>query len=152
MCGTYCETPSSDCLVILNYNISPSLEPYWRKKNFVTRSLYCRPVKGASGGLCGLASLYQALENTILTASQLLQYSYLSMRAALAAEMGTNSTQAAALSDSALLDQFYACEYYFSIMFDCHQIILIFNDFYLLNYSIQNVIYSTLTSKAADLF
>jgi hypothetical protein len=32
------------------------------------------------------------------------------MRAAIAEEMGTNSTATATLTDSALLDQFYACK------------------------------------------
>lgn len=67
-------------------------------------------MRGPSGGLCGLASLYQALEDTILTVSQLKQYNYLAMRAALAAEMGINTTEAAAHNDSALLDQFYNCK------------------------------------------
>jgi hypothetical protein len=71
--------------------------------------IYSRSVQGLFGGLCGLASLYQALENTILTVSQLKQYNYMKMRATLAAEMGTNTSQTATLSDSALLDQFYAC-------------------------------------------
>jgi hypothetical protein len=56
-----------------------------------------------------VASLYQALENTILSATQLTKYSYPDMRAALAAEMGTNATETAALTDAALLDQYYAC-------------------------------------------
>jgi hypothetical protein len=57
-----------------------------------------------------VASLYQALENTILTVSQLTRYSYQGMRAALAEEMGTNATETAALTDAALLDQYYACK------------------------------------------
>jgi hypothetical protein len=69
-----------------------------------------RPVRGLSGGLCGLASLYQALENTILTVSQLTQFTYVDMRAAIAEEMGTNSSSTSTLTDSALLDQYYACK------------------------------------------
>ncbi len=65
---------------------------------------------GPSGGLCGLASLYQALENTIYTVSQLTQFTYADMRAAIAEEMGTDSTATATLTDSAILDQFYACK------------------------------------------
>jgi hypothetical protein len=57
-----------------------------------------------------MASLYQALENTIYTASQLTQLTFLDMRAAIAEEMGTNSTATATLTDSDLLDQFYACK------------------------------------------
>ena len=57
-----------------------------------------------------MASLYQALENTIYTVSQLTQLTYADMRAAIAEEMGTNFTATATLTDSALLDQFYACK------------------------------------------
>jgi hypothetical protein len=67
-------------------------------------------VIGPSGGLCGLASLYQALENTIYTVSQLTQLTYAGMRATIAEEMGINSTATTTLSDSDLLDQFYACK------------------------------------------
>ncbi len=72
--------------------------------------LFFRPVRGLSGGLCGLASLYQALENTILTVSQLTQFTYADMRAAIAEEMGTNTSSTSTLTDSALLDQYYACK------------------------------------------
>jgi len=67
-------------------------------------------VRGLSGGLCGLASLYQALENTIYTVSQLTLFTYADMRAAIAEEMGTNATATATLTDSALLEQYYACK------------------------------------------
>jgi hypothetical protein len=59
-----------------------------------------------------LASLYQALENTIFTPSELTEYSYPGMRSAISSEMGSNSSATAALSDSALLDQYNECEYY----------------------------------------
>ncbi len=57
-----------------------------------------------------MASLYQALENTIFTVSQLTQFTYAGMRATIAEEMRINSTATASLSDSDLLDQFYACK------------------------------------------
>ncbi len=69
-------------------------------------------MRGLSGGLCGLASLYQALENTIYTVSQLTLLTYADMRAAMAEEMGTNATATATLTDTALLDQYYACKLY----------------------------------------
>jgi hypothetical protein len=64
-------------------------------------------VRGPEGGLCGLASLYQALENTVLSVSQLRQYTYLAMRAALMVEIGSNSIQIAELNDAPLLDKYY---------------------------------------------
>jgi hypothetical protein len=79
-------------------------------RTFTPELILCRPVIGPSGGLCGLASLYQALENTIYSVSQLTQFTYAGMRATIAEEMGINSTATATLSDSDLLDQFYACK------------------------------------------
>jgi hypothetical protein len=76
-------------------------------------------VRGLSGGLCGLASLYQALENTIYTVSQLTLLTYADMRAAIAEEMGTNATATATLTDTALLEQYYACKLYIYIIRKC---------------------------------
>ena len=70
----------------------------------------CRPIQAPNGGLCGLASLYQALENTVCSPSELTKYSYIGMRAALSLEMESNSTATAALSDSALLDAYHDCK------------------------------------------
>jgi hypothetical protein len=76
-------------------------------------------VRGLSGGLCGLASLYQALENTIYTVSQLTLLTYGDMRAAMAEEMGSNATATATLTDTALLEQYYACKLYIYITRNC---------------------------------
>ena len=67
-------------------------------------------MQGLSGGLCGLASLYQALENTILSVSELTQFKYAEMRAIISEEMGTNSSVTASLTDATLLDQYHACK------------------------------------------
>jgi hypothetical protein len=76
-------------------------------------------VRGLSGGLCGLGSLYQALENTIYTVSQLTLLTYADMRAAIAEEMGTNATATATLTDSALLEEYYACKLCIYIIRKC---------------------------------
>ena len=69
-----------------------------------------RPVSSGTGSLCGLASLYQALENTLLTKSELSLLTYSSMRGVLAKEMSSNATLTAGLTDTALLSKFYECE------------------------------------------
>ena len=72
--------------------------------------LLFRPVLGPTGGLCGLASLYAALANTILTESELTELSYPLRRGLIAAEMNTTAEDPAALTDEDLLKQYYACK------------------------------------------
>ena len=66
-----------------------------------------RKVSGSKGSLCGLAALYRAGRDTILTLSELKLMSYDLIRDRLGGEMGLNDTKA--LSDQALLEQFYEC-------------------------------------------
>ena len=73
---------------------------------------FSRPIQSPNGGLCGLASLYQALENTVYTPSELTEFSYPGMRAAITSEIGSNSTANAGLTDSALLDAYYSCKWF----------------------------------------
>ena len=69
-----------------------------------------RKESGAKGSLCGLAALYQAARDTILTESQIKLMSYDLLRDRIGGEMGLNDTKP--LSDQALLEQFYECEKY----------------------------------------
>ena len=66
-----------------------------------------RKVSDTKGGLCGLAALYQALENTILTTSALGEMSYDAMRGRVAEELGLESQDSKSLSDEELLEWFY---------------------------------------------
>ena len=69
-----------------------------------------RKESGSKGSLCGLAALYQAARDTILTESQIKLMSYDLIRDRIGGEMGLNDTKP--LSDQALLEQFYECEKY----------------------------------------
>ena len=47
-----------------------------------------RPVAGDTGSLCGLGAYYRALEDTLLTTSQLNGFDYSSMRELISNEIG----------------------------------------------------------------
>ena len=86
----------------LNFFLSALLHPL--------EDLSGRKETGSKGSLCGLSALYQAARDTILTESQIKLMSYDILRERIGEEMGLNSTKA--LSDQALLEQFYECERY----------------------------------------
>jgi hypothetical protein len=69
-----------------------------------------RPVSAPSGGLCGLASLYLALSNTLLSQSQLTLYTYSGMRDLIGQEMLLNDSTLATLTDVQLLDNYFTCK------------------------------------------
>ena len=72
--------------------------------NFV--ELGKRPESGPTEGLCGMAALYQALFDTILTPSQLTELTNVKMREALAAEMEVGPFKYD-VPDADILDQYY---------------------------------------------
>ena len=92
-------------------SLHPTVENLNCKNPFKHHKIsFSRPIQSPNGGLCGLASLYQALENTVYTPSELTEFSYPGMRAAITSEIGSNSTATAGLTDSALLDAYYSCK------------------------------------------
>ena len=66
-----------------------------------------RKESGAKGSLCGLAALYRAGRDTILSQSELKLLSYDLLRDKIGEEMGLSDIKA--LSDQELLEQFYEC-------------------------------------------
>ena len=72
--------------------------------------LSMRDVSGGTGSLCGLAAMYQALLNTILTKSQLKKYSYDAMKAKMAEEMLKDPKSIRKTKDSDLLNDFFLCK------------------------------------------
>ena len=58
-----------------------------------------RPHSAPQGGLCGLAAVYQSLQDTILTPSQLEHFTYEDMKMELATEMKLNPSQLETLPD-----------------------------------------------------
>ena len=83
----------------LHYFLSAKLHPL--------EDLSGRKESGAKGSLCGLAALYRAGRDTLLSQSEIKLMSYDLLRERLGGEMGLEDTKA--LSDQALLEQFYEC-------------------------------------------
>ena len=73
--------------------------------------LSVREVSASQGGLCGLAAIYQALDGTLLTKSQLRTLEYQQMVAAMVEEMGMSGTALRDTADEEVLMYFYDCEF-----------------------------------------
>ena len=73
--------------------------------------LSVREVSASQGGLCGLAAIYQALDGTLLTKSQLRTLEYQQMVAAMVEEMGMSGLALRDTADDEVLMYFYDCEF-----------------------------------------
>ena len=69
-----------------------------------------RELASDQGGLCGLASLYHALVNTIATSSMLRKLDYDTMRDLMASEINIKRSKVPEYVDSALLYEFHKCK------------------------------------------
>ena len=94
---------------LLMNNLNKFLDP--EIHTFIDLSM--RDVSGGAGSLCGMAAFYQALVSTILTKSQLKQYSYDAMKVAVADEMKKDPKKARKEKDANLLTAYYNCKYVF---------------------------------------
>ena len=72
-------------------------------------------VAGATNSLCGMAALYQAMDDTLMTKSQLRASSYDDIREAITKEMLLTNSATKSWSDADLLRNFYDCEYLMAI-------------------------------------
>ena len=72
--------------------------------------LSMRDTTGDRGSLCGLAAVYQAGKDTILSISQLKKMSFDDVKSALAAELGLDPTTVKGTNDIELLESFYSCK------------------------------------------
>ena len=70
-----------------------------------------RQISAEQGGLCGLAAIYQALDSTILTKSQLRSMSYEELVEVMADEMGIPINDARKKSDAEMLLHLHDCEF-----------------------------------------
>jgi hypothetical protein len=96
----------------LNQNLDDSVH------SIVDLSL--RAVSAPQGGLCGLAAIYQALEGTVLTKSQLRTLGYEELVEVMAEEILMETKEALKKSDAEVLMHFYDCElpsHFFIILF-----------------------------------
>ena len=87
----------------LNRNLNSSVH------NQVDLSL--REISSEQGGLCGLAAIYQAVDSTLLTKSQLRAMGYEELVEVMAEEMRMDMDDARKKSDAEMLMHFHDCEY-----------------------------------------
>ena len=72
--------------------------------------LSMRDTTGDRGSLCGLAAVYQAGKDTILSISQLKKMSFDDVKSTLAKELGLDPTTVKGTNDMELLASFYSCK------------------------------------------
>ena len=72
--------------------------------------LSMRDTTGDRGSLCGLAAVYQAGKDTILSISQLKKMSFDDIKSTLAEELGLDPTTVKGTNDIELLESFYTCK------------------------------------------
>jgi hypothetical protein len=73
--------------------------------------LSMREVSTLQGGLCGLAAIYQALEGSVLTKSQLRTMAYIELVEVMAEEMLMDIKEAGKKSDAEVLMHYHDCEF-----------------------------------------
>ena len=73
--------------------------------------LSMRDTTGDRGSLCGMAAVYQAGKDTILSISQLKKMSFDQIKSALAEELGMDPTTVKGTNDVELLESFYSCKF-----------------------------------------
>jgi len=67
-----------------------------------------RDVSSPTGSLCGLGALYTALQDTILSQSELTAQDYTSMRSKIFSEMSL--AEDVFMTDDSILDKYYLCK------------------------------------------
>jgi hypothetical protein len=72
--------------------------------------LSIRDVSADKGSLCGMAAIYQALENTVLTKSELKKLTYDDGRVRIAEEMKQDPKKAKKMTDVQILTDYHKCE------------------------------------------
>ena len=73
--------------------------------------LNLREISSEQGSLCGMAAIYQALGDTLLTRSQLRALSYEDLVEVMVDEMRMDADVARRKSDAEMLMHFHDCEY-----------------------------------------
>ena len=74
--------------------------------------LSLRAISAEQGGLCGLGAIYQALDGTLLTKSQLRSMAYEQLVEVMADEMLMELKEALKKSDAEMLMHFHDCKYF----------------------------------------
>ena len=74
--------------------------------------LSMREISGDKGSLCGMAALYQAASQTILTISQIKQMSFNDVKVAIGLELLYDSATAKKQKDLEIIGEYYSCKNY----------------------------------------
>ena len=72
--------------------------------------LSMREVTGDKGSLCGMAAMYQAASQTILTISQIKQMSFNDVKVAIGLELLYDSATAKKQKDLEIIGEYYSCK------------------------------------------
>ena len=88
-----------------------NLNRWFNGKVHTLVDLSIRDITAEKGSLCGMAAVYQALHNTILTKSEIKELSYDDGRFKIAEEMKEDPKAAKKLTDVEVLTAFHGCGY-----------------------------------------
>ena len=72
--------------------------------------LSMREESGDKGSLCGMAAIYQAARQTLLTVSQIKQMSFKDVKVMMGEEMLYDKTTSVKLKDAEFLTEFHECK------------------------------------------
>ena len=93
----------SDVKALLALKLSQKLDP----QEHSLPELAVRDISAPTGGLCGLAFLYKALYDTILTESQLTKHSHVSMKKVILNELNMPASMAESETDIYILGLYH---------------------------------------------
>jgi hypothetical protein len=85
-------------------------------KKHTIMDLSGRAVALPQGGLCGLAALYQAMIDTVMTKSQLREAGYDDIREKITKEMLMSRSATKSWSDADLLMHYHDCKYWRNLL------------------------------------
>ena len=95
----------------INNMLVQKLNYYYDSQVHSIVDLSMREVTGDKGSLCGMAALYQAARQTILTISQLKQMSFLDVKAQVGERLGYDLAGAKKQKDVNIINEFHSCKF-----------------------------------------
>ena len=95
----------------INNLLVQKLNYYYDSQIHSIVDLSMREVTGDKGSLCGMAGLYQAASQTILTVSQLKQMSFLDVKAQVGERLGYDLAASKKQKDVEIINEFHRCKF-----------------------------------------
>ena len=77
------------------------------------------------GGLCGMAAMFKAATDTVLTKFQVVQMSFDQVKEYLAGELDIEPLDAKKLKDLEFLEQYHECKFYKNILINITEFVTI---------------------------